>query len=234
MMGKRESWKLCLVCLPGVSCLFCGHSSQCHGFVCSLWLWYFPIILTYYFWVSFMRTAMAFASLHICLVLSEPSSQFKILMWWLKWRLNANLCEQRMLWWVCTSAQAYLSHRHCTNSLVLPKMAICVLFTPAANTLVSLHICTGKVTRQCGKYLDLLCWQGRLLGVCTFAQARLSLRHSIEISCAGWNGDFCNVYVNSKCCGESALATTSFLCNHQCVVSMRQKMLPVRCNKNPQ
>ena len=119
---------------------------------------------------------------------------------------------------ICT---AYLSHRHCTKFLVLPKMAICVPFTPAANTLVSLHICAGKFTRQCDKYL--LCWQRRLLGVCTFAQARLSLRHSIEISCAGWNGDFCNVYVNSECCGESALATTSLLCNHQCVVSMRQK-----------
>ena len=80
-------------------------------------------------------------------------------MWWLKWRLNANLCEQRRLWRVCTFAQAYLSHRHCTKSLVLPKMAICVLFTQAANTLVSLHICAGKVTRHCGKYLDLLCWQ---------------------------------------------------------------------------
>ena len=33
-----------------------------------------------------------------------------------------------------------------TTSLVLPKMAISVLFGPEANTLVSLHICTGKVT----------------------------------------------------------------------------------------
>ena len=108
-----------------------------------------------------------------------------VLMWWLKWRLNANLCEQRRLWRVCTFAQTNLSIRHCTKSLVLPKMAICVLSTPAANTLVSLHICAGKVTRQCDKYQDLLCWQRGLLGVCTFAQARLSLRHSIEISCAG-------------------------------------------------
>ena len=102
----------------------------------------------------------------------RPSSK-----WWLKWRLNANLCEQRRLWRVCTFAQAYLSHRHCAKSLVLPKMAMCVLFTPAANTLVSLHICAGKVTRQCDKYQDLLYWQQRLLGVCTFAQARLSLYH---------------------------------------------------------
>ena len=46
------------------------------------------------------------------------------------------------------SGESYLSLRHCTKSLVLPKMAICVLFTPAANILVSLHICQSKVTRQ--------------------------------------------------------------------------------------
>ena len=44
----RESWLICFVCLPGVSWLLCGSSSPCHGFVCSLWLWYFLIILTYY------------------------------------------------------------------------------------------------------------------------------------------------------------------------------------------
>ena len=128
-------------------------------------------------------------------------------------------------------------------------MAIKCHFVRAAKDLASLHICTGLpylcaihasseysgaqvVTGQCNKYQDLLCWQQRLFGVCTFAQAHLSLLYSIEISCAGWNGDFCNVYVNSKWCGESASTTTGILCNHQCVVSMRQKMLPVRCNKN--
>ena len=155
-------------------------------------------------------------------------------MWWLKWRLNANLCEQRRLWRVCTFAQAYLSLPHCTKSLVLPKIAICVLLTPAANTLVSLHICAGKVTRQCNKYQDLLCWQRRLLGVCTFAQARLSLRHSIEISCADSKSDLCSVYKNSEWCGEAVPATMAHLGNHQCIVSMRQKMLPVHCNKIPQ
>ena len=102
-------------------------------------------------------------------------------------------------------------------------MAICVLFTPAGKTLVSLHICAGNVTGQCGKYQDLLCWQRRLLAVCTFTQARLSLRSIIEISCAGCNGDLCIVNVNSKCCGESAPATTAHLCSLQCVVSMRKK-----------
>ena len=45
----RENWLLCLVCLPGVPWLLCCSSSRCHGLVCSLWLWYFLIILTYYF-----------------------------------------------------------------------------------------------------------------------------------------------------------------------------------------
>ena len=45
----RESWFLCLVCLPGVSWLLCGSSSRCHMFVCGLWLWFFLIILTYFF-----------------------------------------------------------------------------------------------------------------------------------------------------------------------------------------
>ena len=42
-MGKR------FVCLPGVSWLLCGSSSQCHRVVCSLSLWYFLIILTIFY-----------------------------------------------------------------------------------------------------------------------------------------------------------------------------------------
>ena len=184
---------------------------------------------THYFWVSFMRTAMALASfawsslslrhslksscgdsngdwMPFC-ASSEGSGEsahlhrltlafvtVQNLLCCLKWRFVCYSRQQRILWWVCTFAQAVIG--------------------------------------QCNKYQDLLCWQQRLLGVCTFAQARLSLLYSIEISCAGWNGDFRNVYVNSEWCGESAPATTGILCNHQCVVSMRQKMLPVRCNKN--
>ena len=41
----RESWLLCLICLPGVSWWLSGSSSRCHGVVCSLWLWYFLITL---------------------------------------------------------------------------------------------------------------------------------------------------------------------------------------------
>ena len=47
----RESWLLCLICLPGVSWWLSGSSSWCHGVVCCLWLCYFLIILTYYFWL---------------------------------------------------------------------------------------------------------------------------------------------------------------------------------------
>ena len=63
----------------------------------------------------------------------------------------------------------------------------------------------------------------KALGFCTFAQARLSLCHSTEISCAGSNGDLCTVYMNRECCGESAPVATEHLCNNQCVVSVRQK-----------
>ena len=58
------------------------------------------------------------------------------------------------------------------------------------------------------------------------------LRHSTEKSCAGSNDDLCAIFVNSECCRESASAATAILCNHQCVVSMRQKMLQVGCNKS--
>ena len=42
----RESWLLCLICLPGVLWLLNGSSSRCREIVCGLWLWYFLIILT--------------------------------------------------------------------------------------------------------------------------------------------------------------------------------------------
>ena len=76
--------------------------------------------------------------------------------------------------------------------------------------------------------------QRRLWRVCTFAQAYLGLRHSTEISCTGSNSDLCTVYKNSECSGEAAAATMAHLDYHHCVVSMRQKMLPVHCYKIPQ
>ena len=185
LMGKRESWLLCLVCLPGVSWLLCGYSSQCHGFVCSLWLWYSLFLGVIHAnsdgfgHICCLRQSLKFSCgdsngdwMPFC-ASSEGSGEsahlhrltlafvtVQNLLCCLKWRFECYSRQQRILSRVCTFAQA--------------------------------------VTGQCNKYQDLLCWQQRLLGVCTFAQARLSLLYSIEISCAGWNGNFCNVYVNSE------------------------------------
>ena len=90
------------------------------------------------------------------------------------------------------------------------------------------------ITSKNDYYSLLFSMQRRLWRVCTFAQAHLSLRPGTEISYAGSNNDLFTVYKNSECCGEAAPATIAHLGNHQCVVSMRQKMLPVRCNKIPQ
>ena len=44
----RESWLICLICLPVVSWWLSGSSSRCHEVVCGLWLCYFLIIFIYY------------------------------------------------------------------------------------------------------------------------------------------------------------------------------------------
>ena len=54
-MGKREL--VALLCLLGVSWLLCGSSSLCHGFVCSLWLWDYLIILNIFYgrWLGYLN-----------------------------------------------------------------------------------------------------------------------------------------------------------------------------------
>ena len=148
-------------------------------------------------------------------------------MWWLKWLLNAILCEQRR------SGESAHLHRLTLAFITVQNLLCCLklrFVCYSRQQRILWWVCTfaQAVIGHCNKYQDLLCWQQRLLGVCTFAQ----VLYSIKISCAGWNGDFSNVYVNSEWCGEAAPATTGILSNHQCVVSMRQKMLPVHCNKN--
>ena len=140
----------------------------------------------HYFWVSFMRTAMALATFAWS---SLSLRQFKILMWWLKWRLNAILCEQRRIW------QSAHLHRLTLAFVTVQNLLCClkgqfVCYSHQQQILWWVCIFVQAVTGQCNQYQDLLCWQQRLLGVCTFAQARLSLLYSIEIPCAGWNGDF--------------------------------------------
>ena len=63
---------------------------------------------------------------------------------------------------------------------VLPQKAICVLFTPAAKTLLSLHNCAGIVTRQCDRYQD----RSHVLTAKALASLHIC-SHSNEISCAG-------------------------------------------------
>ena len=82
--------------------------------------------------------------------------------------------------------------------------------------------------------LSIFSMQRRIWRVCSFAQAHLSLRPGTEISCAGSNNDLCTVYKNSEWCGEAAPATIRILCNHQCVVSMRQKCSQYVVIKIPQ
>ena len=61
----RESWFLCLICLPGVLWWLSGSSSRCNGVVCSLWLWYFLIILTYYFCVRACMCVYVCVNVHM-------------------------------------------------------------------------------------------------------------------------------------------------------------------------
>ena len=77
--------------------------------------------------------------------------------------------------------------------------------------------------------------QRRLLRVCTFAVAHLSLRPGTEMSCAGSNNDLCTVYKNSDCCGEAAPATMAHLGTisalYQCVKKCSQCVVIKFLNK---
>ena len=147
-----------------------------------------------------MRTAIALANLHICLVYSEPSSQFKILIMWPKWRLDAFYASSE------DSGESAQFHRLTLAFVTVQNLFCCIKCW---------FVC---FTRQ----------QWILWWVCTFGQAKtldneISIKISCagsegswgstrlhrlawafvtvsKISCAGWNGDFCYVYVTSECC----------------------------------
>ena len=72
----RESWLLCLISLPGVSWWLSGSSSRCRGAVCGLWLWYFLIILTYYFWYPSLSILLHIQCIGTYLAWSPASTQF--------------------------------------------------------------------------------------------------------------------------------------------------------------
>ena len=72
---------------------------------------------THYFWVSFMRTAMAFATFAWSSLSLRHNLKFSC------GDSNGDLMpfvRAARIWPVCAFAQAYLSLRHCTKSLVLP------------------------------------------------------------------------------------------------------------------
>ena len=210
-MGKWESELLCLVCLPCVSWLLCGYSSQCHGFVCSLWLWYSRTIFGYHSceqrWLWWVCT-FAWSSLSL-----HHSSKFS--------------CVDSNGDWMsfCASSEgsdesAHL-HRLTLAFVVYVQNLLCCLkwwcVCYSRQQQILWWVCT--FARQCNKYQELLCWQQRLLKY-------------IEIS-SGWNGDFvtfvwtANDVVSLNHEPQDVCATISAL--YQCF-----KNAPMRCNKIPQ
>ena len=142
---------------------------------------------THYFWVSFMRTAMALATFAWSSLSLRHSLKFS--------------CGDSNGDWMpfCASSEGSSEPAHLhrlTLAFVTVQNLLCCLkwrfVCYSRQQRILWLVCTfaQAVTGQCNKYQDILCWQQRLLGVCTFAQARLSLLYRFEISCAGWNGNF--------------------------------------------
>ena len=69
LMGKREL--VALLCLYACFLVIVvWSSSRCHRFFCSLWLWYFLIILTYYFWLASWLSCLLCFVVFLSLVVS--------------------------------------------------------------------------------------------------------------------------------------------------------------------
>ena len=114
LMGKRESWLLCLDCLPGVSWLLWDSSSRCHGFVCSLWLWYFLINLTYYFYTITASQTDHQSESNIAIASPWPKAA-------LYQKLPLTVCRQHHLFvyfFLARSCRRSLSAKHRNTSLV--------------------------------------------------------------------------------------------------------------------
>ena len=81
----RESWLLCLICLPGVSWWLSGSSSRCHGVVCGLWLWYLLTILTpssqIFYWLFQYSTSFVYHLRYLCPVFIMLSRLFIAAQW---------------------------------------------------------------------------------------------------------------------------------------------------------
>ena len=182
-MGKWESWLFCLVCLPGVSRLLCGFSSQCHGFVCSLWLCYSLTNFGYHSceqrWLWRVCT-FAWSSLSL-----RHSSKFS--------------CGDSNGDWMpfCASSEgsgesAHL-HRLTLAFVVTVKNLLCCLkwrcVCYSRQQQILWWVCTFAQAKSLDNLINIKNSCAGSKGSWESAQARLSLLHSIEIS-SGWNGDF--------------------------------------------
>ena len=129
------------------------------------------VILTYYFWVSFMRTGMALA------IYTFAWSSLSL-------RHSSKIsCGDSNGNWTqfCASSEGSGESAHLhrlTLAFVTVQNLFCCLkwrfVCYSRQQRILWWVCTfpQAVTGQCNKYQDILCCQKRL---CTFAQARLSL-----------------------------------------------------------
>ena len=91
----RESLLLCSNCLPYFMWLFVFYcsSSLCFGLVCSVWLWYFLTMLTYFSMLIMKREAIVFAykyskGLDAPVYASTRSHQKRLWAHWLSGRVH--------------------------------------------------------------------------------------------------------------------------------------------------
>ena len=166
-----------------------------------------------------------FISLHLfyfwCPYAHKPSVTLQFVALPCNWRFNSWFDRQirhscgfwqwQVLFFYCdclTSGKFCMSKHSCSYFIIvtwnnIQKRLLHSIFFYAEKAPASLYICTSS-PEPSSWYWNITCWL---------------------------KNDLCTVYKNSECCGEAAPATMAHLGNHQCVVSMRQKMLPVRRNK---
>ena len=111
----RESWLLCLICLPGFSWWLSCSSSRCHGVVCGLWLWYFLIILTYYFLLIaiFGVSRVNICSIAIiCIYIFNLNKTFTVLSLSEFLNISASVCHIKHIKW---SPELWKNSKLCLN-----------------------------------------------------------------------------------------------------------------------
>ena len=126
----RESWLLYFNCLSDVLWLLvlCGSSSRCRGWVCSVWLWYFLIILIY------------FLVIHKRILLEKPNFGTKKFLMDLLWKWIHTLSvlfTYKKKFWSGHRKVNRESRDHPNKIRSLKKTHTCCFFT-CENT-VSLH-----------------------------------------------------------------------------------------------